>query len=155
MQTGLVPNRLRTKRIDYLYNIQKVSIDILSGKWPECLCKLDPKFQLSFHCYDKEEVGQEDRSVFDGTPCAFSCEKLARKAHCWCTPANCFPLGSFRSYNLIRSGRVKLAVSRDRVNDIRRREENMKRQEGVLTERSCGKSWSWHEWMIDSMPMLR
>lgn len=128
-------------------------IDISSGKRPKCLCKVDPKFQLSFHCYDKEEVGQEDRNVFD-TPCAFSREKLARNAHCWCTPMSCFPLGSIRSYNLIRSDRVKLAVSRDRVNNIRKREENMKRQEEVLMGRSCGKLWSCHEWIIDSMPML-
>lgn len=59
-----------------------ISIDILSGKWPKCLCKLDLKFQLSFHCYDEGEVGQEDRNVFNSTPYAFSGEKFARNAHC-------------------------------------------------------------------------
>lgn len=77
---------------------------------PECLCKLDPKFQLPFYCDDKEEVGQY-RSVSDGILCAFSREKLVRNTHRWCIS---FSLCPNRSYNLIGSGRVKLAPSGDR-----------------------------------------
>lgn len=71
---------------------------------PECLCKLDPKFKLPFHCYDKEEVGQRTQvsSIVDRFHTRNS--YAARIAD-----VRRFTLSSIGSDNLIRSDRVKLA----------------------------------------------
>lgn len=129
-------NKLRTHKRNWLI-ARKILIDISSVRRPECLCKLDPKFQ--FHCQDREEVGQ-DKSVSDGTQCAFSCEKLARNSHHWCTLV-LFSLSSIGSYSLIRSNRVKLVVLGE-DNGIRK--ETIDRTECCVESHDHGMN----EWLI-------